>query len=378
MSIYRRIEDICDSVLCWFWRVFIFIHETKNIFKKRKLLKDIKLTNEQKNEINCLWEKNYGKKIPHWWHRLYQSYTGEFDVNYFPEYIYSTNIEPFANQRFIVRTLGDKNLLDVLFDKKPNIDVRTPLTILSMVNGNFFNGNRIPISKSHANELLENIGEVIIKITIDSNSGKGVKLFDIKNGIDQKSKLTVDNILKMMGPNLIVQERLVAHEAFSTIYPHSINTIRIVTYSLENEIFSAPLTMRIGQGGNYIDNAHAGGMFIGVSDEGCLASEAFTEYQKRYKKHPDTGIIFDGYKIPYVREMIDSAKKLHSILPQCMFLSWDFMVDKNGSLVLIEVNIESQTIWFPQMANGRSFFGDNTEKMINISRRLRNGRENNI
>ena len=136
--------------------------------------------------------------------------------------------------------------------------------------------------------------------------------------------------------------------------------------------------MRIGQGGNYIDNAHAGGMFIGVSDEGCLASEAFTEYQKRYKKHPDTGIIFEGYKIPYVREMIDSAKKLHSILPQCMFLSWDFMVDKNGLLVLIEVNIESQTIWFPQMANGRSFFGDNTEKMINISRRLRNGRENNI
>ena len=42
-----------------------------------------------------------------------------------------------------------------------------------------------------------------------------------------------------------------------------------------------PLALRIGQGGSYLDNAHVGGMFIGVNDLGELNEEAFTEFGKR-------------------------------------------------------------------------------------------------
>ena len=49
-----------------------------------------------------------------------------------------------------------------------------------------------------------------------------------------------------------------------------------------------------------------------------------------------------------------------------MIISWDFMVDDKDNIVLIEMNLISQTVWFPQMANGVSFFGENTEKMIRL------------
>ena len=57
-----------------------------------------------------------------------------------------------------------------------------------------------------------------------------------------------------------------------------------------------------------MDNAHAGGMFIGVNDLGELNDEAFTEFGKRYKEHPDTHTVFKGYKLNFVPELIKTAK----------------------------------------------------------------------
>lgn len=59
--------------------------------------------------------KYYGHKIPYDWHRLYQSYTGVFCENYFPEILFSTLLEPYTNPYHIAEFLDDKNLLPVLF-----------------------------------------------------------------------------------------------------------------------------------------------------------------------------------------------------------------------------------------------------------------------
>jgi hypothetical protein len=45
------------------------------------------------------------------------------------------------------------------------------------------------------------------------------------------------------------------------------------------------------------------------------------------------------------------------------------MIDSDNNVTLIETNIVSQTIWFPQMGNGVAFFGDNTDKMIRLARK---------
>lgn len=67
------------------------------------------------------------------------------------------------------------------------------------------------------------------------------------------------------------------------LYSEAVNTFRVITYLWDGEVFHVPLALRIGQGGSYLDNAHAGGMFIGVNDLGELNDEAFTEFGKDIK-----------------------------------------------------------------------------------------------
>ena len=189
-------------------------------------------------------------------------------------------------------------------------------------------------------------------------------MINMNDGIDKIKNENLRTVFKKMGQNFIVQKKVVPHQAFSTLYPNSINTLRVVTYMMQDKIRTAPIVMRIGQGGGVVDNAHAGGMFIGVKNDGELLKEAFTEYQNRYTAHPDTGIVFEGYQIPCVPEIKKAAINLHENLPMFQFVSWDFTVDKDGNIVLIEVNLHSQSVWIPQIAHGKAMFGDDTAELL--------------
>lgn len=108
--------------------------------------------------------------------------------------------------------------------------------------------------------------------------------------------------LKELGKNFIVQERLVCSKSIASLYPHSVNTFRIMTYIWNNEIQVVPVIMRIGQHGSHLDNAHAGGMFIAVNNNETLHEKAFTEFKEEYIEHPDTHVVFNGYKIATLKK----------------------------------------------------------------------------
>ncbi len=113
MRIYKLFERFFLWCIRKTWFFFILIHELKNIFKKRHILSKVKLTDSQKKEIDEFYKENYGKKVYYWWHRLYQSYTGNFDAKYFPEYIFSLWLD---NDILKAQPYSNKNMLDVLFN----------------------------------------------------------------------------------------------------------------------------------------------------------------------------------------------------------------------------------------------------------------------
>ena len=80
-------------------------------------------------------------------------------------------------------------------------------------------------------------------------------------------------------------------------------------------------------------------MFIGVSDQGLLAPSALTEFNERFTKHPDTGVVFGGYRIFGAEKVIGAAKRMHATMPQVGIVSWDFTVDEDGEPLVIEANI---------------------------------------
>lgn len=365
MSIYVRIERLFETLTVFFWKLFIWIHELKNIWSKRALVMSFKPTAKQAEDARRYWKKLTGRRWPLWWHRLYASYTGKWDPKYIPEMLFSVNLEPNSSRRCDRDALADKNNL-VLFAQGGGL--RIPNVYASCTCG-LVNRNGVLLNMNETVNALSNIGPCVIKRTRDSDSGRDVAIVDFKDGRDIESGKSVKSIVESMGGEWVCQERVHQHESIDKIYPESVNTLRIVTYMTDQGVGACPVTLRIGQGGAKVDNAHAGGIFIYVDNDGYLGDEAFTEYQKRFIKHPDTEIPFKGRWIAGVPEAIEAVKRCHFAVSELGFISWDVCVDEEGMPTLLEVNLVSQAVWMSQMASGLSMFGDDTPSVVKAYRR---------
>lgn len=329
----------------------------KNIYSK------VSLTSEQKKKVNDLYLKCYRKKIPLTWHKHYTAFTGNFDEYYFPELLYIPEFERYMNfYKGFSQVVEDKNMIPIFASYAK---VKMPKKILSCQNGLYKNGKEEKVSFDDCIKLLDNIGVCFLKPSIDTDSGQGCLLLNIEKGIDKNTSKNISDILKEVGNNFIIQEKIVCHNSIKAIYDGSVNTFRIMTFRWKNEICISPIVMRIGQNGSFLDNAHAGGMFIAVDSDGMLHEKAFTEFKAEYDAHPNSGIIFKNHKVEHVEKMIDTAKKMHYLIPSIGVINWDMTIDEDGNPVLIESNVDGGGVWIFQMAHGKGVFGELTPEILN-------------
>lgn len=330
--------------------------------RRKAIYETVELTEEQKNAIDVLYKENYGKKIPYTWHKHFTAYTGNFDEKYFPELLFIPEFEKYMNLfREYCTVFADKNVTPQI---AATVGIKTPMIILSCAYGILRDPLWNKIGIDEAEKLLKNAGKVFCKPTVDSCSGRGCMIADFIDGTDQVSQKSAREFLQSFGENFVIQERLKCHESISSIYGGSVNTFRIITYRWKDDIFHCPVIMRIGRGDSFLDNAHAGGMFIAVDDDGQLHREAFTEFKEVYSSHPDTNVVFAERKIPLLPEVIKAAEKMHYAVPQVGCVNWDFTIDTDGVPVLIEANIRGGSIWLPEMAHGKGPFGENTVEIL--------------
>lgn len=326
------------------------------------ILEQGKLTKTQKRAIDDFYLESYGRRIPYTWHRHNLAITGKFDVKFFPELLFIPELERYMNQPAEYRKVfEDKNLL-FLFAERGG--VRTPRPILTSTAGVYRNSELEELSKYEAIDFVRNAGLCFAKPTVGTSSGQGCGSFDFRSGLDLVTGISVESLFDKLGRDFSVQEIIKCHPTITNLHPESVNTLRVMTYRWREEIRTLPIAMRIGCGGSVVDNAHAGGMFIGVTDDGTLASSALTEFNVRFERHPDSGILFDGYHIAGIPKVIEAAKRMHSMMTQMGMISWDFTVDEDGEPLVIEANINGGGIWCPQLANARPVFGDATSDIL--------------
>lgn len=330
----------------------------------------VTLTKEQEKAIDALYLENYGEKVPYTWHRHFTAYTGKFDVNYFPELLFIPEFEYFMNiNKAYATALSDKKVLPFIADC---VNIAVPKCFLSASGGVLCDSNNRFIPKECALSVLRDIGEVFAKPSVDSQSGRGCMVLNIQNGVDLISGMNAETVLESLGANFVIQERLSCHESIARIYDKSVNTFRVITYRWKNKIYHMPAIMRIGRGGNYLDNAHAGGMFIAIDDDGTLHDTAFTEFKDEFKVHPDTHIKFAEYQISLFPKVVDAAYRMHEAIPQMGCINWDFTINKEGVPVLIEANMKDGSVWLVEMAHGCGAFGQNTAEILQWIRKMKN------
>lgn len=360
-SAKRFVNNQSDSL----FRKYLKKQEIKKFRDSRrvKIFSAVTLTEEQKNAIDTLYLENYGRKIPHTWHRHFTAYTGRFDPYYFPELLFIPAFEKFMNDRRYTAAFSDKSLL-TLFAASNSVQVKMPRTYVSATHGLLQDGNGNIISQEKAVEILNAFGEVFIKPSVDSSSGQKCMKLKVTNGVDELTGWTVDKVFAEVGSNFVAQECITCHPSIRAIYPNSVNTFRIITYIWKDSVEHMPIIMRVGRNGAYVDNAHAGGMFIAVSDDGILHQKAFTEFKDEFEQHPDTGVDFAGHKIENMAGVIDAAKRMHRAISQIGCINWDFTINEEGDPVLIEANINGGSVWLIEMAHGCGAFGNHTPEIL--------------
>ncbi len=134
----------------------------------------------------------------------------------------------------------------------------------------------------------------------------------------------------------LIEEVIVQHESLNRLCPASINTLRVTTLNYNGNIRAVYTLMRIGNGINCVDNISSGGMYIRVYEDGILHGVAVDEIN-RFDRHPVTGVVFEGFEIPFYKETVEMCKQAAAEEPGLGYVGWDVAITPNGP-ALVEGN----------------------------------------
>lgn len=123
-----------------------------------------------------------------------------------------------------------------------------------------------------------------------------------------------------MAEQLIVQAKAVGQ-----FNPSSVNTVRAVTLlDGKGHVEFVSTFLRTGRNGAIVDNGGSGGIFANIDiDMGLVVTCGHDEMGGVYAVHPDSGVPFVGFQVPFWREMKQFAVEVASNNPQFRFLGLD-------------------------------------------------------
>lgn len=297
--------------------------------------------------------------------KAFSHYIGP-DLNIVPEDICHNVIEPILDPVIYRPYFSDKNMFDRILPKGT-----TPKTFLRRIKGFYYDEEYVStiVSDESIAELLKEEERVIIKETVDSQSGLGVKMFFKENGIwiDKENGKTLTKIYleQVMGSDFMVQEYLEQSEFMNRLCSTSVNTIRALTYRSvkDDKVHFLQAIVRIGRDGNFKDNAHQGGVVCGINSEGRLNKYLSDQYGKTFTIHNGIDFSKTDLIIPDFGAVKDFSIQVAECIPYHRIIAHDIMIDKNGHPVNIEFNIRSLGVWLFHYNTG-STFGEYTDEII--------------
>lgn len=310
------------------------------------------LTQEEKNKIYAYWHK-YTNDFDINYHKYYIDKTGIFDVKYIPDDIFAGYIDPYLNNREIEPGIADKNYFDMFLK-----GFKMPKTYVRLINDIYEDENYNMISKNQVLEKLTNVKRFVVKPSTASYGGKNVKFFENAT-IEEIENFLDSNKIR----NLIFQEVVEQHESTALIHPKSLNTIRIMTLIIDNDVKILPCAFRMGAGDSKVDNASFGGVYCKIFDDGSISDFAYDALGRRFDKHPD-GQDFSIVKINCLDKVKNLVKNAAQRFPHFRLIGWDIGIDKDEEPVIIEANLTMSGLDVIETICG-PLLGEYTDKVLN-------------
>jgi len=271
--------------------------------------------------------------------KSYKSQKEYLDYSYFKKRRDYLNNHPNKYEIYsYTGILRDKFYFSIFMEK---LGFRIPKTIGLVTSDMVIFGKNNEIQSLET--MLSEPGKYICK-PLDGIGGIGIFLIEKL----QSGELLVDGVkasykdlqAKFSNARYFVQERIdKQHEKMSALYPKSINTLRITTVRdrKDNEIKLMGSMLLMGAGGSIVSNWHYGGVIINVKNDGSLDKYGFSLKKKKILSHPDTGVVFESFKVPYYDEAVKESIRCHKMFYGVHSVGWDFAILPDG-VMFIEGN----------------------------------------
>lgn len=163
-------------------------------------------------------------------------------------------------------------------------------------------------------------------------------------GVEKLRKADYENLSKMYDylksrDTGVLEQVIIPHPVLESLYPYAINTYRIVTVFTKGEPHIVYAFIRIGNGGEVVDNINSGGMAAPVDLlTGVVKYCGYDKDGNSYEVHPMTGSQITGLKLPFWDESMQICLKAARVVPQTGYVGWDVAVTPDEPL-LVEGNI---------------------------------------
>ena len=203
-----------------------------------------------------------------------------------------------------------------------------PKVFAERISGCFFDSD---LNQTTVDSILSH-GSFFAK-SLDGECGENVKLIEDHSAFSQY-------LSSVEKSDLVFQDRVVQHHEMSRLNPHSVNTIRLVTVNNNNDVQVFGALLRVGTvDSKERDNTSQGGIAIGINPDGSLTPIGIRKpkYGGRIEKHPDTGVVFSSFTIPYYKEAVELACRAHRAFYRVGSIGWDIAITPDGP-VFIEGN----------------------------------------
>lgn len=197
-------------------------------------------------------------------------------------------------------------------------------------------------------QLLYRQGALVLK-PARGGGGKGVHLVQVGDGDAiylNGYPVDIGEFLERVTRDgtVLVYDRVRQHNALSQIYPHCLNTIRVLTMTdRDGRPFVACAVLRLGTDASRpTDNWIRGGLCAEVElDQGRLGlAVRFPARSDRLDwltVHPDTGVEISGQDVPQWSAVKELALQAAGLVPSAPYVGWDVALSEQGPL-LIEGN----------------------------------------
>jgi len=339
-------------------------YRTSNMLKQLQkrfedTIPDIQRNRIFENDIRIYWKEKLGLNVNPAWHLLYTAFTNNEDVRFVSQFIWKESIHhSLNNPDYFYPIIGDKNFADILFGVE-----NLPKTVVKRIRSRFYDETNKIISRNEAFTRIRSYKHD--KIVKPSMSCQGQNVYKLDSDekymyLNGKTYKEFD-FLGLMGDDFIVQHKVEQHPVLAAPHPSSLNSIRICTMRLGNDIIQLPSVMKFGTKNRITDNTS---LIMGIEPDGTLTEAAYNFEMNALKNHPTTGYSFSKlHKVPNFLDASALCKELHQNILHMDFAAWDVAITPNCSPIIIEVN-SNPSVWSFQFVNKKPFFGDYTEEVL--------------